>query len=195
MKFDDSDKDYFLHDFDKEEENTGSAQPQQPVLPSSADGSGQNGPTSPHFDFTSSTPGGEPQQPAPAPRRRHRKGWIIFFLILFLLLAGTVTVRYFVPYITESQVTGYVTLVEKRGIIFRTFEAEMVSEGQLADTGRVYSRDVYFSIPDDSLARRLQQYQGSGQPVKVTCKKYYGTLPWRGASNTVMVSFTPVDRK
>ena len=56
---------------------------------------------------------------------------------------------------------GFVTLVEKRGIIFHTFEGEMVSESQLADTQRVYSRDVYFSIPDDNLARRLQQYQGA----------------------------------
>lgn len=187
MKFDDSDKDYFLHDFDKEENTDGGNQPSQPSLPEHGSEPGQGGQTSPHFDFT----GGQEPQGKPARKRRHRGGWVIFFIIVFLVLAGTVTVRYFVPYITESQVTGYVTLVEKRGIIFRTFEAEMVSEDQLADTGRVYSRDIYFSIPDDSLARRLQQYQGTGQAVTITCKKYYGTLPWRGASNTVMVSFTP----
>ena len=108
-----------------------------------------------------------------------------------MILAVTVGIRYFVPYVTESKVTGYVTLVEKRGIICRTFEGEMVSESQLADKGNVYSRDVYFSIPDDETARRLQQYQGTGTPVTITCKRYYGTLPWRGASNNILVSFQP----
>lgn len=176
MNLDDSDKDYFLHDFKNDPEADAEAT--------------QSGPqqTSPSFDFSS---GDTPPQGAPPRRRKSRKGWVIFFLILFLALSATVGIRYFVPYITESQVTGYVTLVEKRGIIFKTFEGEMVSEAQLADTGRVYSRDIYFSIPDDSIARKLQQYQGTGQPVTITCKKYYGTLPWRGASNTILVSFSP----
>lgn len=33
MKFDDSDKDYFLHDFDKEENTDGGNHPSQPSLP------------------------------------------------------------------------------------------------------------------------------------------------------------------
>lgn len=190
MKFDDSDKDYFLHDF-TEEGDSADRQTVQRQIPQTDADSSTGGQTSPHFDFTSAESEATQGAPQPPRRKKHRRGWVIFFLVVFLALAATVWVRYFVPYVTESQVTGYVTLVEKRGIIFRTFEAEMVSEDQLANTGRVYSRDIYFSIPDDSLARRLQQYQGTGQPVTVTCKKYYGTLPWRGASNTVMVSFTP----
>lgn len=138
MKFDDSDKDYFLHDFQSDNENkdsglnTGAAANQ----PASTEPSG----VSPSFDFTG---GGENQTVLPAKKKR-RHGWLWFFLALFVILAVTVGIRYFVPYITESQVTGYVTLVEKRGIIFRTFEGEMVSEQQLADSGRLYSRDVYF---------------------------------------------------
>lgn len=191
MKFDDSDKDYFLHDFSNVEDS-GDMRTDRPQIPQTGASAPDGGHASPHFDFTSAESGTAHDAPQhPQRRKKHRRGWVIFFLVVFLALAATVWVRYFVPYVTESQVTGYVTLVEKRGIIFRTFEAEMVSEDQLANTGRVYSRDIYFSIPDDSLARRLQQYQGTGQPVTVTCKKYYGTLPWRGASNTVMVSFTP----
>lgn len=186
MKFDDSDKDYFLHDFQSEDAKKEADMTSDTVDAKATDTSAPG--VSPSFDFSGGRDGQQPVAPA---KKKHRRGWVWFFLVLFVILAVTVGIRYFVPYITESQVTGYVTLVEKRGIIFRTFEGEMVSEQQLADSGRLYSRDVYFSIPNDSIARRLQQYQGSGQPVTITCKRYYGTLPWRGASNNILVSFTP----
>lgn len=184
MNFDDSEKDYFLHDFSQKTDSS-SGRAELPAAASEETAADK----SPSFDF-GDTSGGSGAAERPR-RKRRKKGWIWFFLIVFLILAATVAVRYFVPYVTESQTTGYVTLIEKRGIIFRTFEGEMVSESQLADKGHVYARDVYFSIPDEEMARRLQQYQGSGTPVTITCKRYFGTLPWRGASNNVMVSFTP----
>lgn len=183
MKFDDSDNDYFLHDFSKDGKEAPTTPPSESE--SRHDSTQSVSQAFPTFDFTGSGP-------ATDTVRRHRKKvkWKIYsFLIIFVILAATVGIRYFVPYVTESQVTGYVTLVERRGIIFRTFEGEMVSESQLADTGHVYSRDVYFSIPDEELARKLQKYQGTGTPVTLTMKKYYGTLPWRGASKNIVVSF------
>ena len=86
---------------------------------------------------------------------------------------------------------GYVVSVERRGIIFKTFEGEMVSHSALEDSTRVYAREINFSIPSDSLARVLQSYQGTGRPVTVTLERYYGTLPWRGASPTVAVAVEP----
>lgn len=178
MKFDDSDQDYFLHDFSKNKEDAPARQENGQDV--------NRGDRSPSFNFSDGQTGYD------VPRKRKKgHGWTWFFLIVFAVLAATVGIRYFVPYVTESKVTGYVTLVEKRGIICRTFEGEMVSESQLADKGSVYARDIYFSIPDEELARRLQQYQGSGTPVTITCKRYYGTLPWRGASNNILVSFQP----
>lgn len=189
MKFDDSDKDYFLHDFSKDNVSDGGMADTvgQKVMDNSTD----TGTKSPAFDF-GDTDGQDAEDMPVKPRRRGKRILIWFFIIIICALGLTVWIRYFVPYVTESQSTGFVTLVEKRGIVFHTFEGEMVSESQLADTQRVYSRDVYFSIPDDNLARRLQQYQGSGTPVRLTFKRYYGTLPWRGASNNILVSFTPV---
>lgn len=188
MKFDDSDEDYFLHDF------SGKNQPQAPdgpaETPSQPDTTDRH--AAPTFDFSDGNRPAGPQVPGPSadrPKRRH--GWWWFFLIVAAVLIGAVGIRYFVPYVTESRATGYVTLVEKRGIVFPTFEGEMVSESQLADTARIYSRDLNFSIPDEDLALRLQKYQGSGRPVTVTFKRYYGTLPWRGASNTIAVDFVP----
>lgn len=189
MKLDDTGKDYFLHDFESNDEQTPARNPEESLQPVSE---GERETAAPSFDFGGGSGNGETPRPAVSekPRKRHHfKAW--FFTILALLLAVTVYVRYFVPYVTESRSTGYVTLVEKRGIVFHTFEGEMVSESLLSDTSRVYTRDVYFSIPDDSLALRLQKYQGTGRAVTITCKRYYGTLPWRGASNTVLESFEP----
>ena len=149
---------------------------------------------SPAFDFGSHS---QEEKPLPdsltakSPKKRRKRAWVWFFVVLALILCTAVSIRYFVPYVTESRTVGYVTLVEKRGIVFPTFEGEMINESQLTDTTRIYSRDVYFSIPDDSIALRLQKYQGTGRPVTVTCKRYYGTLPWRGASNNILVGFEP----
>lgn len=191
MKFDDSDEDYFLHDFsgkNQPQESAGdgyrSPAPSQPVT--------DRQPAAPSFDFSDgNTDNGSPTPGTSGAPRKRRHGWWWFFLIVAAVLIGAVGIRYFVPYVTESRATGYVTLVEKRGIVFPTFEGEMVSESQLADTARIYSRDLNFSIPDEDLALRLQKYQGSGRPVTVTFKRYYGTLPWRGASNTIAVDFVP----
>ena len=162
----DNNEDYFLHDFSNTPE---------PATPTS----GQT------VDFT----------PASDDQKRKRRGcgkfWIWFFLIVALVLGATVAIRYFLPYTTDSQMRGYVVSVERRGIIFKTFEGEMVSHSALEDSTRVSAREINFSIPSDSLARVLQSYQGTGRPVTVTLERYYGTLPWRGASPTVAVAVEP----
>lgn len=136
----------------------------------------------------------EVTDPADSPKRKRRRAhrrlfW--FFLIVFIVLCTAFYIRYFVPYTSETLTTGYITLVEKRGIFFKTFEGEMISESVLADTSKVYSRDFYFSIPDDSLGRLVQSYQGTGKRVTLTTQKYYGTLPWRGSQKSVVTAVTP----
>ena len=106
------------------------------------------------------------------------------------MLAVAFYIRYFVPYTSDTLTTGYITLVEKRGIFFKTFEGEMISESVLADTSKVYSRDFYFSIPNDSLGRLVQSYQGTGKRVTVTTQKYFGTVPWRGSQKSVITNIS-----
>lgn len=176
MKFDDNNPDYFLHDFDNKNSETDQVAEsrQQPSRQIS-------------FDTPS---GAQPVPPAPK-RRGCRRGWIWFFTIIIVAIATTIYIRYFTPYVTDSQATGFITTVERRGIFFKTFEGEMISEMALTDTTRVYTRDFVFSIPNDSVARRLQQLQGSGKPVRVTYERYYGTLPWRGATNCIVTAVEP----
>lgn len=124
-------------------------------------------------------------------RRRRRLAW--FFLIIFTIAAVAFYIRYFVPYASDTVTTGYITLAEKRGIFFKTFEGEMISESMLADTAKIYSRDVFFSIPDDSLGRVVQSYQGTGKRVTITTQRYFGTLPWRGSQKSVITDIRPAN--
>lgn len=173
MKLFDDEKDLFLHDFSKPE----------------GEANEQDGPAKPagqEFSF-------EPETGSRDKKNGNRgRTWLIRFIaIVVCALALAIYVRYFIPHTSESKSRGYITVVEKRGIFFKTFEGEMVSETRLADTSKVYSRDLQFSIPSDSLGRLLQSYQSTGRPVVITTKKYYGTLPWRGATNTILTEITP----
>lgn len=199
MNFDDKGNDYFLHDFkngNSSTANTGDTPGNNTAGANPAPGNAPQGAASPGFTFpeaeqrgaqNSGQNGTQPGQPV----RRKRHGWFWFFLIVALIFGVFFYIRYCSPYVVESRTTGFVTRVEKKGYIFKTYEGEMISQSQLTDTARIYSRDFLFSIPNDSLARLLQSYEGTGRPVTVICNRYLGTLPWRGESNTVAVAVEP----
>lgn len=190
MKILDEDNDYFLHDFDKkadEEPKGADADPEKPAQeskPEETDAPEEQ----PRREFSFD----DNQTPVKPRRRLKRRLWWILLALVAVLL-GAFYVRYFVPHTQECRIRGFVTQVEKRGIFFKTYEGEMISESQLVDTARIYQRDVTFSIPDDSLGRKVQAYQGTGRPVVITTEKYYGTLPWRGASTQILTDITPAD--
>ncbi len=172
MNLDDN-NDYFLHDFSSQSDTPSADQTPE---------AGQK------VDFT------PPAADEPKPQRRGcRRFWLWFFTIIVLILAATFYIRYLTPHTTDARITGYVTSVERRGLLFKTFEGEMISLTAIRDSTRIYQRDIIFSIPNDSIARLLQDHQGSGRPVTVTLEKYYGTLPWRGASSTVAVAVSPAN--
>lgn len=199
MKWIDRQEDYFLSKpvSDDTSDTPDSTQPDD----SAAEKSEQTAPTQSknnEFSFTGSaestskgaSAGNDPESPA-RKRRRRRMRLFWFFLILFAIAGTAFYIRYFIPYTSDTLTSGYIVLVEKRGIFFKTFEGEMISESMLADTAKVYSRDFYFSIPNDSLARVVQSYQGTGRRVTVTTQKYYGTLPWRGSQKSIVTAITP----
>lgn len=127
--------------------------------------------------------------PKPQSPRRHpfRKviGWTI--VIGVVILAVVFYVRYLNPYAVDARATGYVTSLEKRGIVFKTFEGTMATESSMGDTTRVYTRDFAFTVPDDSLARRIQDAAAvPGNRITLVYERYYATLPWRGSSVNVV---------
>lgn len=203
MKWIDDKDDYFLRDFDASKDGADSQTADPSATPagtSAADDreTSSQGSTGNEFTFPTSGGSGTSAQADEAAMiarkkksRRHRRlAW--FFIIVFAVLAVAFYIRYFVPYTSDTLTTGYITLVEKRGIFFKTFEGEMISESVLADTSKVYSRDFYFSIPNDSLGRLVQSYQGTGKRVTVTTQKYFGTVPWRGSQKSVVTDIRPL---
>lgn len=138
---------------------------------------------------------GQPERPtisfddAGEPKRKHSR-WkrvpVWMAVVCAVVLGAAFWLRYVSPYATDCRVTGYVTSVEKRGLVFKTYEADVVSEQALTDTTRVYSHNLSFSVENPETVRKLQSMQGTGKPVQIVYKKYYGTLPWRGASKYVI---------
>lgn len=126
-----------------------------------------------------------PDAKAAKPKKRRSHFWLWFLLILIVAIGVGGWLRYFNPYV-EARETGYVTLIERRGIIFKTYEGEMITESSLTDTTRVYSRDFIFSIVNPALADSLQNMQGNGKKVTVTYERYYGVLPWRGSQPIIV---------
>ena len=118
-------------------------------------------------------------------KRRKIYAWIIF--ILAVLLGLWIYFRYYSPYVTDAQETGYIMKIEKRGLLFKTYEGEMISVTTLEDTARTYQRDFVFSFENDSIARLAMDMQGSGEKVKLRYKSYDGLLPWRGASKNIII--------
>lgn len=90
--------------------------------------------------------------------------------------------RYFSPIVDSAVLDGSVENVQRRGLLFKTFEAEIVDRGKI----------VPVSIVDESTFLKLQSHQSSGQIVRVGYCKYTATLPWRGESEIVVTDV--VDR-
>lgn len=123
-----------------------------------------------------------------APRRhRSRLKWVITAVLVVIAALGvTVWLRYFTPYVEDARMNIYVVNVERRGLIFKTYEAEVISQAALTDTTRIYTRQLDMSIEDSRLAGELQGLQSTGKPVTISYKKYYGMLPWRGSSTEII---------
>lgn len=145
-----------------------------------------------HVDFTDDIADDEAKAAAQAAsevktkKKRKSHFWAYALIVIIIGLGVTCYFRYFNPYITEARVTGYVTQIERRGMIFKTFEGQMITESALTDTTRIYSRDFNFSVTDQAIVRQLQNLQGSGRPVTLEYERYYATVPWRGSQPVVV---------
>ena len=148
------------------------------------------------IDFEQPKPGPEIRHDdnrplSPRPRRRHHKFLVRFILFLVLVGAGTIYFGFFSPYVSQARISGYVTSVEKRGVLFKTFEGEMIVEVPVVGTSELQKQQFVFSIPDEELAYKLQNLEDTGQKVTIIYKKYYGSLPWRGATPNIAVKLLP----
>ena len=133
------------------------------------------------------------QEREPAPKhRRHRFRNFMLWLMFLVLIAGAIAfyLRYYNPYAIDAHESGTIVNIEKRGILFKTYEADVATRSALYDESAQYTRQN-FSFANDSLAHIAQGLQQSGQKAEITYARYFATLPWRGASVRVITDIRP----
>lgn len=115
---------------------------------------------------------------------------VIIILAMALFLGWWMWQHYFHPY-RMSQEKGWIMKVSNEGTLFKTYEAEMISEGYIEDTLVAMHSDFQFSIPSDSLAREAMRWAGNGKRVVLTYNEYKGVVLWRGDSRHVVTDIEP----
>lgn len=107
----------------------------------------------------------------------------IFFSIVFCLLAGLALLVYWNYYFTYSEGyrTGLIQKLSLRGNFFKTHEGELVLSSIVSSNNiALASEKFYFSVPNDSIANLLQNYEG--KQVKLHYVQKNRSLCWRGDS-------------
>ena len=125
---------------------------------------------------------GSQEQPQSHETENHHSNRFMSVLIKMAIVAILVLgvwgyFRYFSPVVDSAVMDVYVENVQRRGVLFKTFEAQLTEKDQ----------PVGVSIADETTFYALQEHQSSGQKIRVRYCKYVATLPWRGESEIVIV--------
>lgn len=124
----------------------------------------------------------------------HSHRWRNFALsllaIICVVLAIVIYFRYFNPFVDDAIEQGHIMKVERRGLIFKTYEGELISTTALKNSDAIYQRDFTFSFANDSLGKEAMRLQTTGELVTLHYVSYDGIVPWRGASKNVVTSIT-----
>lgn len=122
-----------------------------------------------------------------APLQGCMSGWFLGLAVFALLLIGLIGYfRYMSPTVVDATAVVRVVKIERRGVVFKTYEADIVEPQQLADTAGVYTHPRSLSVADGAVARILREAKNSGRPVEIGYEVYSATLPWRGESKVVV---------
>lgn len=109
---------------------------------------------------------------------------ILASVVVGLLIFGYI--RYYVPFSDSGVKAGILNNVKHKGIIFKTYEGELIQSGFRPGVQGLQSNEFQFSIESKELYDKLMSL--SGQNVKLHYKEYYGTLPWRGYTKFIVDS-------
>lgn len=124
-----------------------------------------------------------------------RKAKIITTIFLVLAVAGAAFVYFHFFFVYSSGINaGEINYFQHEGLIFKTYEGKMIQSGfKSASSSAVglRSNEFKFSVKDPRIADRLMRC--SGKQVELRWKRYFGTLPWRGNSQYVVVEVVSVE--
>jgi hypothetical protein len=114
---------------------------------------------------------------------------IVAIIVVGLLVFGYI--RYYVPFSDSGVKAGILNNVKHKGIIFKTYEGELIQSGFRPGAQGIQSNEFQFSIESKELYEKLMSL--SGQNVKLHYKEYYGALPWRGYTKFIVDSIMSAD--
>lgn len=129
--------------------------------------------------------------PGPAPKKKSGfkkfMRWLIFLLLVIASIFGYW--KYFYTY-SDGYRSGMMQKLSHRGNLFKTYEGELVMSS-VSSTANVAlaSEKFYFSVPNDSIAKVLQNYEG--KQVKLHYVQKNGKLFWRGDSEYLVDGVSP----
>jgi hypothetical protein len=115
--------------------------------------------------------------------------YFALFLVVFILVGGLLFWwKYYYTYSDGSR-SGMLQKLSHKGNIFKTHEGELVLSS-IASSANVAlaSEKFYFSIADDSIAKKMNEFEG--KRVKLHYEEKKGALPWRGESNYIVDGVT-----
>jgi hypothetical protein len=103
--------------------------------------------------------------------------WLIGISVVFLTIF--IYYRYFFVY-SEGTRVGILYKFSRKGTFFKTHEGEMVLPGIKFKSvqSNISSNMFYFSVTDESIAKKLMSNQGA--EIEVHYVYYIRPLPWRG---------------
>ena len=108
---------------------------------------------------------------------------------------GWLWLRYFSPYTTEATETGCVMEMKCQGLIFKTYEGDLLSKKYIQRPDDWLEYHFPFSVANDSLAREIMQLKGTGKMVTLHYEEYKGIVFWRGNSHRIITAIEYDDKK
>ncbi len=127
----------------------------------------------------------------PGPKSKWKWQLAIVFGALILIIWAWIW--FFRPYSDNAVKYGYVTEMERRGSLFKTFEGSMIPYKQIGDPDPLYFQPQRFSVPTDSLAAVMKRMMLGCVPVRVEYETYHAPLPWKGEEKMIITRVDTAD--
>ncbi len=113
--------------------------------------------------------------------------WFLFFVTLGLGLF--IFWKYYYTYSDGIQ-SGKMQKISHKGNIFKTWEGYLLISLSTTDNNiSLTTREFPFTVPNDSIAHVLENYEG--KKVKVRYHQKNGTLAWRGDTEYLVYEVLP----
>ena len=101
-------------------------------------------------------------------------------IVTILLIAFYVRFYYV---FAEGTKAGQLNTFQKKGYVFKTYEGILIQSGFKAN---IQSNEYHFSVENPAIAQKL--LENAGKDMELHYKSYFGVLPWRGNTNSVVDS-------